>query len=153
MDEKRKRLIAHALNEATRGCNCGMGVAECDRCREVVLVEALEEALFERDEWRQYAKFAAGELCPDGKHPCGDERHCTCVGPLRKELRDTKAKLSARAEDYSREDLLVDAIDEAQAKLAKVVASFDAYLNSEDEDRVAEWIALCESIKAAKVQP
>lgn len=84
MDEKRKRLIAHALNEATRGCTCGMGVAECDRCREVVLVEAL---------------------------------------------------------------------DEATAKLAKVVASFDAYLNSEDEDRVAEWIALCESIKAAKVQP
>lgn len=44
MDAKRKRLIADALNEATRGCTCGMGVAECDRCREVVLVEALEEA-------------------------------------------------------------------------------------------------------------
>lgn len=44
-DAKRKRLIEKALDEATRGCNCGMGVAECDRCREAVLVEALEEAL------------------------------------------------------------------------------------------------------------
>ena len=43
--------------------------------------------------------------------------------------------------------------DALKAKLAKVVVSFDAYLDSEDEDRVAEWTALCEAVKAAKVQP
>ena len=49
---------------------------------------ALQEARDERDDWRESATRAAGESC-------GDERHCTCVGPLRKELRDAKAKLAA----------------------------------------------------------
>lgn len=48
---------------------------------------------------------------------------------------------------------LLAALEEAQAKLAKVVASFAAYINSEDEDRVAEWIDLCEAVKAGEVQP
>ena len=43
--------------------------------------------------------------------------------------------------------------DAADAKLTKVVEKFDAYLDSEDEDRVADWTALCEAVKAAKVPP
>lgn len=84
MDAKRKRLIDDALNEATRGCTCGMGVAECDRCREVVLVEALEDS---------------------------------------------------------------------QEKLAKVITSFDAYIDSDEGTWGAEWAALCKSMKAAKGHP
>lgn len=40
-----------------------------------------------------------------------------------------------------------------KTKLAALVEKFEAYLNSEDEDRVAEWTDLCEAFKAAKETP
>lgn len=46
-----------------------------------------------------------------------------------------------------------DRAEKAEAKLAALAVAWDAYLNSEDEDRVAEWIALCEAFSAAKAAP
>lgn len=83
------------------------------------------------------------------------------------ELRAAHARVTRPTRDYLPTDTpdkkllrdstliprLLAALEEAQAKLAKVVASFAAYINSEDEDRVAEWIDLCEAVKAGKVQP
>ena len=40
-----------------------------------------------------------------------------------------------------------------KTKLAALVEKFEAYLNSEDEDRVAEWADLCEAFRAAKETP
>lgn len=39
--------IADALENVRRGCNCGLGVADCHYCREYVLAEALEAYMAE----------------------------------------------------------------------------------------------------------
>lgn len=49
----------------------------------------LEAAKEELDDWRESAKRAAGEQC-------GDEKHCTCVGVLRKDLEAAKLVLTGR---------------------------------------------------------
>lgn len=54
--------------------------------------------------------------------------------------------------DQARMDQLQTQLAETKTKLVAVVAAFDAWLASEDEDRIAEWTALCGAISAAKRQ-
>lgn len=101
---------------------------------------ALQEARDERDDWRESATRAAGESC-------GDERHCTCVGPLRKELRDAKAKLAAlvaaceMALDIDSEDVPVDAFHDKWK-------GAPGYGNGDGSREI-----LSKALAAAKVQP
>lgn len=95
----------------------------------------------EVEDWRESARKAAEE-------PCGDEKHCACVGPLRRELRSLADALStqygiaaksiaraSRAE--ARIDYLTDALraDHGLSPLPKDQADFRRPPISELEDR------------------
>lgn len=98
---------------------------------------ALQEARDERDDWRESATRAAGESC-------GDERHCACVGPLRKELRDAKAKLAA----------LVDYLRDEMATSSKAIPSTaDEAIGDAERVLFCQQLLEHEALAAAKVQP
>jgi hypothetical protein len=96
-------------NYLQHGRDCLEAASEIERLRE------------ELDDWRGSARRAADE-------DCGDERHCTCVGPLRSEIERLRKERDGAFSEAGFEKELCKLTrtraDRAEARLRKVVEMY-----------------------------
>jgi hypothetical protein len=122
------------------------------------LLDALDAAEQERDEAVALIDAAKSDVRPESFLENAQALLAKCVAPYSCE--QMKVVADAMAQWYRKWELMSEVAmkaredsDTLKAKLAALAVAWDAYLNSEDEDRVAEWIALCEAFSAAKAAP